>query len=370
MITNLDEYREIKNTDQSAQAMDNNFSPDYIDDANLALQFKIVLKQYKPLIWRRVLVPADWTFLGLHAVVQACFEWNGSHLHNFRFGRDLLIEMRQSLEQMDITGINRDVLDEEETSLTNVFTEYNKGIYTYDLNEDFEHEIIFEKVLPRENSAFYPRCLKFKGTAPADETYEMVGSDIDTVNKRLELLSTKDGEFKYVSPYRFSLHDCLGKNTLAALRQIARNHRLRSYSTLKKADLVKLLEEELPQRSVSYLLSVVKQPSLHNLLLLTIAQASPDNPLDLDGYFNENGYDKYLEEACQELQNLGFIYDLRFLDPDLLPYYMSEDPDQYYPILIMPGEIKQKTIQTIEKYRLDQLMDVIQDYLNSKLDNE
>lgn len=368
MITKLEDYKKLKDADLPQQS-ESDFESGFVSDGNLVLQFKIMLKQFKPPVWRRVLVPADWNFLGLHAVIQACFEWNGDHLHNFRFGRDLLVEMRQSLSRIDTMGSNREVVEEESTSLTNVFAWYNKGIYTYDLGEYFEHDVIFEKVLPREKDMVYPRCIKVKGSAPVDGTYELVNTELNEINNRLASLADNTEKYKYISPFEFDLYECLNSLNLIALRQIARNHRIRSYSTLKKSEIIQLLAQELPKRASAYLLSIVKEPSLYNLLLLTVAQANSDDPLDLDEYFQEHGHDEFLEEAAQELENLGFVFDLRFLAPEVLPYYMQEDPEQYYPVLVMPKEIKQKTIQTIEKYRLDQLMDVIQDYLESKLED-
>ena len=37
----------------------------------------------QPAIWRRLLIPADTTIAGLHAVLQIAFGWRGTHLHRF-----------------------------------------------------------------------------------------------------------------------------------------------------------------------------------------------------------------------------------------------------------------------------------------------
>jgi len=42
-------------------------------------QLRGVLHGVSPLIWRRLLVRADTTIAGLHAVVQAAFGWDGEH---------------------------------------------------------------------------------------------------------------------------------------------------------------------------------------------------------------------------------------------------------------------------------------------------
>ena len=46
-------------------------------------QLPVVVRGVSPLIWRRLLIPADTTIAGLHAVLQIAFGWNGDHLHRF-----------------------------------------------------------------------------------------------------------------------------------------------------------------------------------------------------------------------------------------------------------------------------------------------
>ena len=46
-------------------------------------QLRVVVRGVSPLIWRRLLIPADTTIAGLHAVLQIAFGWNGDHLHRF-----------------------------------------------------------------------------------------------------------------------------------------------------------------------------------------------------------------------------------------------------------------------------------------------
>ena len=54
--------------------------------ANL-LHLKIALCYLKPPIWRRVEVPDTLTFWELHFVLQILFDWENSHLFEFRQGR-------------------------------------------------------------------------------------------------------------------------------------------------------------------------------------------------------------------------------------------------------------------------------------------
>ena len=46
-------------------------------------QLRIELDDIEPLVWRRVLVPANITLGRLHRVIQAVMGWTDSHLHEF-----------------------------------------------------------------------------------------------------------------------------------------------------------------------------------------------------------------------------------------------------------------------------------------------
>jgi hypothetical protein len=52
-------------------------------DKNKALQFKATLKDIKPDIWRRFIVPADFRLDQLHEVLQVLFGWVDYHLRRF-----------------------------------------------------------------------------------------------------------------------------------------------------------------------------------------------------------------------------------------------------------------------------------------------
>ena len=46
-------------------------------------QLRVVLRWVSPLIWRRLLVPADTSLAGLHDILQVVFGWSEEHLHRF-----------------------------------------------------------------------------------------------------------------------------------------------------------------------------------------------------------------------------------------------------------------------------------------------
>src|SRR6516164_5998298 len=46
-------------------------------------QVRVVVAGISPLIWRRLLVPAEATIADLPAILQTAFGWSGEHLHHF-----------------------------------------------------------------------------------------------------------------------------------------------------------------------------------------------------------------------------------------------------------------------------------------------
>ena len=50
-----------------------------------AFQLKVVIKDSKPPIWRRVIVPAGITFSQLSMILNEAMGWSGEHLCEFEF---------------------------------------------------------------------------------------------------------------------------------------------------------------------------------------------------------------------------------------------------------------------------------------------
>jgi hypothetical protein len=65
-------------------------------------QFKITLKRSKPPIWRRILVPEDYTFWNLHVAIQQAMGWSSAegnyHLHQFE-------KINPETSQKDLIGV-------------------------------------------------------------------------------------------------------------------------------------------------------------------------------------------------------------------------------------------------------------------------
>lgn len=63
-----------------------------------------------------------------------------------------------------------DVQDEQKVKLSQVVAgEKFKFLYTYDFGDDWEHEILVEKVLPLAADTRYPTCLTGKRACPPED---------------------------------------------------------------------------------------------------------------------------------------------------------------------------------------------------------
>lgn len=131
-------------------------------------QFKVKLRgATKPPVWRRVLVPADFTFSGLHAVIQEAFGWWNEHL--YCFGNT------PYRRQLTIAEPNEDDWEEpdynaREFTVGEFFGEGTGAqnlCYVYDFGDDWIHDITLEQVIDRESS--HATCTAGKGACPEED---------------------------------------------------------------------------------------------------------------------------------------------------------------------------------------------------------
>ncbi len=114
-------------------------------------QAKITLKGIRPPILRRVLVPGAMRLSDLHQVIQAVYGWTDSHLHQF-------VIDRASYGQPD--DFDQAVLDETGVTLAAaVGNRIKRFAYVYDFGDNWEHEVVVEKVIGGDSGRERPLCL-------------------------------------------------------------------------------------------------------------------------------------------------------------------------------------------------------------------
>jgi hypothetical protein len=129
-------------------------------------QIKATLIGTKPPIWRRLLVPADFTLGQLHDALQVAMGWENRHLHEFRIGGQ-----RFGVPDPDdrLMG-GPDRVDEGKVRLSQVSNKVGATAqYLYDFGDNWEHTITVEKILTPEASLVYPTCTDGKFHGPPED---------------------------------------------------------------------------------------------------------------------------------------------------------------------------------------------------------
>ena len=131
-------------------------------------QFKIKLRGItKPPVWRRVLVPANFTFSGFHAVIQEAFGWWNEHLYCFG---DKPYSQSLYIAEKDEEDWYRPDYDARKFTLGELFGDggiIKKFCYVYDFGDDWIHDITLEKVF--EEYSDHATCIKGKGACPEED---------------------------------------------------------------------------------------------------------------------------------------------------------------------------------------------------------
>lgn len=126
------------------------------------IQLKITLNDSNPPIWRRVLVEKSSTFLKLHHIIQDTMGWTNTHLHEFDINGKSISERSEMSEDDDI--------DASTVTLESLIKKpKEKFIYSYDFGDDWEHQILVEKFLPRDAKIKYPTCIDGELNCPPED---------------------------------------------------------------------------------------------------------------------------------------------------------------------------------------------------------
>ncbi len=142
---------------------------------HLIYQFKITLLEIEPLIWRRIQVPADYSFWDLHVAIQDAMGWLDYHLHAF------FIRPKHKKKAIEI-GIPVDDWDGDsvvpgwEVPITDHFIEPGQLTeYRYDFGDRWIHEVLFEAILLKTKGTKYPKCIDGERACPPEDCGSVSG---------------------------------------------------------------------------------------------------------------------------------------------------------------------------------------------------
>lgn len=142
----------------------------------MTYQFKIQLRGItKPPVWRRLQIPAEYSFYDLHCIIQIAFGWNNVHL--FKFQKNPydcgweITEKNEELDEMTYHSFwNIQKPKDARTTKIGKFIEsknLKKFTYIYDFGDDWFHDITVEAVT--EENLLFPKCVTGKGACPPED---------------------------------------------------------------------------------------------------------------------------------------------------------------------------------------------------------
>jgi len=136
-----------------------------------ALQIRVELVLVTAPVWRRLLVPGNYTFWDLHVAIQDAMGWRDKHLHQFAVDDPHGGErVRMGIpDESGFHGMNEVLAGWEYPLLAFLVKDAPPCLYTYDFGDDWQHEVVLEKILRPYDTATLPRCLEGEGACPPED---------------------------------------------------------------------------------------------------------------------------------------------------------------------------------------------------------
>ncbi|MFD6895321.1 plasmid pRiA4b ORF-3 family protein [Rhodococcus sp. NPDC060086] len=143
-------------------------------EPGLSYTVKVSLSGMKPPVWRRVVVDSGLPLCCLHDIIQACFDWDDSHLHMYTdgakrgAGRAYLPDHQMD---SDFADMFHDVVAEETVAVATALPKVGaKLTYEYDFGDSWTHEIVVEAIGDVDPEAPRAVCTGGRGMAPAEDS--------------------------------------------------------------------------------------------------------------------------------------------------------------------------------------------------------
>ena len=147
------------------------------------------LEVYKAV--RRIIVPADLEFERLHKVLQSVFDWQTYHIYDFTiFDGNKSIPVARIVPFEDDLEYDEDAILMKGHTLTEFLPEHKHMLYTYDMGDNWEHEIQLMRVI-EDYDKESPYLLEANGQTPPED----VGGVGGFVNFREIMLNPSHPEY-------------------------------------------------------------------------------------------------------------------------------------------------------------------------------
>ncbi|MDD2619995.1 MAG: plasmid pRiA4b ORF-3 family protein [Syntrophomonadaceae bacterium] len=125
------------------------------------------LEVYKAV--RRIIVPADLEFVRLHKVLQSVFDWQNYHLYDFTiFDGNKRIPTARIVPFEEDLEYDEDAILMKGHTLSEFLPERKHMLYTYDMGDNWEHEIQLIRVI-EDHDKESPYLLEASGQTPPED---------------------------------------------------------------------------------------------------------------------------------------------------------------------------------------------------------
>lgn len=134
---------------------------------------RIELQDVVPLVWRRVLVPNQWTLATLHHYLQWVMGWTDSHPHEFAVGAAVVAPVWW-IQEVKGSADTGDYRDERRVSVAAIVAELGaRGNfeYRYDMGDGWQHRIVIESLPPTwlSDDLPLPACTAGENACPPED---------------------------------------------------------------------------------------------------------------------------------------------------------------------------------------------------------
>ena len=138
-------------------------------EKNIAV-VRIKLKHAYFPIRRRVELDSNTRLDEFHEIIQTVMGWENCHMHIFK--ADGIIYTPELEEEYEIPEELKGYITPEKPTITTKLKDIlnsKKIIYTYDMGDSWQHEIVLNRYIEPKKGVKYPICAAAKGLCPPEE---------------------------------------------------------------------------------------------------------------------------------------------------------------------------------------------------------
>ena len=136
-----------------------------------AVRIHVELQEIEPRIWRRLVVPINFSLAHLHHIIQAAFGWQDAHLHQFDIG-GLRFGDAEFMEAERIDHAEPRMFEAAAVKLGDFSFREGEGLefsYVYDFGDHWVHRVRLEEQLVINPAPKKAECIEGARACPPED---------------------------------------------------------------------------------------------------------------------------------------------------------------------------------------------------------